>query len=159
MALERNDRNLNLGSNTRRSRAKNLGRQAVGWGAQQAVEYVKDPGMYKHITRAFAEARIAFITRWFWLAEAVTLGALVLFAVIDVLLWTDNHPVLGLLALIPVAIAFLLWRLARWLRKLLYRQIERALSAFDDALARGAAKLGDWPAFFKQWRRNERNGA
>lgn len=157
MAIDRNERDLNLQPRQGRvQQAGQLGRQAAGWGAQQAIEYAKDPGLYKNLTRAFAEARIAFVTRWFWLAEIATLGLLALFAVIDVLLWFDNHPILGLFMLIPVAISFLLWRLANYLRKLLYRQVERALAAFDDMLGRGVAKLGDWPGFFRQWRREHR---
>lgn len=151
MAVDPNERDLNV-----RQRPNRV-RQAAGWGAQQAIEYAKDPeGMYHHITRAFAEARIAFVTRWFWLAEIATLGLLALFVVIDVLLWFDNHPFLGLFMLIPIVVSFLLWRLAHYLRKLVYRQVERALAAFDDMLGRGAAKLGDWPGFFRQWRRTNK---
>ncbi len=133
-----------------------IGKRAANWGAQQAIEYAKDPSLYKNITRAFAEARIAFITRWFWLAEIATLGLLALFAVIDVLFWINNQVALGLVMLIPVGLSFLLWRLARYLRRLLYRQITRALETFDELLGKGVASISDWPRFFLDWRRKDK---
>ncbi len=138
---------------------KSFGQKAANWGTQQALEYANDRIGYRNLTRAFAEARIAFVTRWFWLAEFATLGLMALFAVIDVLLWVNNHPYWGLIMLIPVALAFLLWQLARYLRRLLYRQVTRALAAFDDMIGRGVAKIGDWPGFFLNWRRNHKRQA
>jgi hypothetical protein len=58
--------------------------------------------------------------------------------------------------LIPVVISFFLWKLARGLRRLVYRQVTRALNAFDDMVGRGVANLSDWPRFFRDWRRKNK---
>ncbi len=126
-------------------------------GPVQASPSLPSTGLYHYVTRAFAEARISFVTRWFWLAEIVTLGFLAIFGLIDILFWINGHYILGFFTLFLVGFSFLTWRLARYLRQLVYRKINRALASFDDLLGRGAAQVSDWPRFYRNFRQGRRS--
>jgi len=147
MALDKNERKT-----LSKGKMVQSGQKAAWWGAKQAVAFAKDPQAYHQFTRVLAEARIVFITRWFWIAEYATLAILALFGLIDLLLLFNQQWTWAAIFFVPVLISFLLWRLARFSRRLLYRQIERALATFDNLLAQGAVTVSEWPRFFLDWR-------
>lgn len=128
--------------------------QGVGrWGTEQLKERGRDYAIGKateYAARTALGRGFMFFFRWVWIAEWGALLVAIGLGLLGIIGLIQKDTFWGIVALVLAVIAVVVWRAVRWVRRFIERQIDRAWQRFQELVAQGAARLNDWPSWFRR---------